>query len=502
MGAARRSGAAWIVVVVVALQLAACGGGGGGDGGGGGSGGDSEDLRVEQTTTFLSREADAPPNADPRTSHRVQVTLSGLTNPGVLLSDKAIEVRRDGKLDVEGHVFFGGDGTVKRNLTLIIDVSGSLTAADLQDVKKSAQDFVTKILPVTGRLRIYTFASQSEIDLVDEYVATEGTTGPDWVPSPLADIQAIQRGSDSTALFEAVRRAIDEQPAGPRDVLAVFSDGRENSSPKGAREAVRSLIKAESITVYSVGFGSVDADDLRQLAAYGKFVGVRPSLVGLFDDVAREVLSTYTVVYDTPVSFGLLTLDVRIEAERRNYRFETSLLAGIDLARAAIVRYPTVPGSSVALSDLRTTPPTISTYQVAPLDQAFRGADGLLAFAVDACVGTTCARHYQAVVDTGAQSETGAVYVPSPLTEDTTTWKDPVSGETFTFQGFEDLVVLRGTPEQRRYRCAVVSFSGGRHWLAPEIGLVRTADDEGNTVVEVTDLPCVSTDFSKGCSTN
>ena len=30
-----------------------------------------------------------------------------------------------------------------------------------------------------------------------------------------------------------------------------------------------------------------------------------------------------------------------------------------------------------------------------------------------------------------AQSETGAVYVPSPLTEDTTTWKDPVSGKTF-----------------------------------------------------------------------
>ncbi|MEO6028207.1 MAG: vWA domain-containing protein, partial [Candidatus Binatia bacterium] len=476
MGAARWSRADWIVIVMMSLQLVACGGGGGGGGGGSSSGGDAGDITVGQTATFLSREPNALPNADPRTSHRVEVTLSGLTNPLDQLPETAIEVRLDGKLDVEGHVAFGGDGTVKRNLTLIIDVSGSLTAADLQEVKRSAEDFVTKILPVTGRLRIYTFASQSEINLVDQYVSTQGTTGPTWVPSPVADIQAIQRGSDSTALFEAVRRAIVEQPVGPRDVLAVFSDGRENSSPKGAREVALSLIEDEEIRVHSVGFGSVDADDLRRLSAYGKFFGVRPSLVGLFDDVAREVLSTYTVVYDTPAAFGMLTLDVRIEAEKRRYRFETSLLAGIDLARAAIVRYPTVPGSSVELRDLRTTPPTTTTYEVASLEHAVRRTkDGLLAFAVDECTGTLCKRHYQGIFGSGAQSESEDVYVPAVLDEGAT-WTDAVAHEKLTFVGFEDLVVLRGTAEQRRYRCAVVDFPGGRHWLAPEVGLVRTDD--------------------------
>jgi hypothetical protein len=501
-------GAARIVAVfVLALQLTACGGGGGGGGGGDDGGSEAGDLQVREAVTFLSRDAGAPANADPRTSHRMRFRLRGLSNPEARLTDENIEVRRDGRLDVEARIALADDGSEKQDVTLVLDVSGSLTPDDLEDVKASAQDFVTKVLRVADHLRIFEFASPSETRLVGEYDATGNpASGFAWTPSPNAAIQAIDGGSDSTALFHAVRTAILAD-AERDDILVVFSDGRENSSPAGAREDVIDLLEDESskIEVFTVGFGAVDADDLRLLAGdSGRFFGVRPSLVGLFDEVGRDVLSVYTLVYDTPSAFGSRVLDVSIEAEDRRFHFQTSFLAGADLARAAIGRFPTLPGSRVVLRDLRTDPPTTLSLQVGAVEDAGRRADGLLAFAVEPaadCTSADCARRFQGVVGAGAESELGAVYVPATLTEGVTTWTDPLSDETFTFLGFEDEVFFRGSDEQRRYTCAVVAFPNGRHCFVPEIGLARTENADGDVVVELAEPPCLASGFSGGCAT-
>ena len=57
-------------------------------------------LLVLHSTTFLSREAGAPSNADPRTSHRVEFRISGLENPEQRLTDADLEVRLNGEVDV------------------------------------------------------------------------------------------------------------------------------------------------------------------------------------------------------------------------------------------------------------------------------------------------------------------------------------------------------------------------------------------------------------------
>ena len=485
-----------LILLLAAAQLAACGGGGGG-------GGSDADLQVLSVATFLSREASASPSADPRTGHRVRFIVRGLRDPERRLSSADVEVRRDGRVDAEARVTLADDATVKSDLTMILDISGSLTASDLDHVKASAIDFVAELLPVTETLRIYEFASPSETRLVGQYEATGNVgSGFAWTPSPNADIAAINGGSNSTALFHAVNTAILADPERD-DIIVLFSDGRENSSPPNARERTLQLIRDEKIVVFSVGFGRVDADDMRALSSpFGRFLGVRPSLVGLFDEVGREVRSIYTLVYDTPSSFGLQELDVRIDAEERRFNFETSLLAGIDLARAAIGRFPTVPGSSVTLHDLRTEPPTLLAYSVAPLEEAIRRSDGSLAFRIEPtseCSSPACALHFQAIVGEGAESETGGIYVPALLEEDTTTWNDAVTGEELTFLGFENPRLLNGTDDRRRYMCASVSFPGGTHCFAPEIGLVRTTDTEGNILVELAMLPCLAGSFSGGC---
>ncbi len=504
--AERAGGRSWclprLALVLIAVQVVACGGGGGGGGGGDGGPSADADLQVLDVATFLSREAGASPDADPRTAHQVQFIVRGSSNPESRLTDADVEVSRDGRVDVEAHVTLADEATEKSDVTLILDVSGSLTPTDLANVKASAKDLVAELLAITDTLRIYEFASRSETRLLGRYEASgDADSGLTWVPSPTPDIDTIDGGSNSTALFHAVRTAILEDPERD-DVIVLFSDGQENSSPEGAREEALELIEDEKTVVFSVGFGSVDPDEMRALSAFGKFLGVRPSLVGLFDEVAREVRSVYTLVYDTPSSFGLQTLEVSIDTGDRRLRFETSLLAGIDLARAAIGRFPTLPGSAVVLSDLRTEPPTVLAYTVAPLERAVRRADGLLAFAIEAtpaCTSPACGNRFQGVFGAGAEDENGRTYVPAAL-EEGAEWTDAVSGEALTFLGFADLGVSFDDGSRRQYRCAEVAFSGGTHFFAPGVGLVRTTDGEGNVVVELAAPPCLADSFSGGCT--
>jgi hypothetical protein len=495
---ARRSLVRPLAVSIAALTLStfsACGDGGGGGGGGGGS-----NLEVLDEATLLLNDG----SPDPRTGQKVQFVLRDLSNPGVPLTEEDIEVLLDGEVDTESRVRVNPPDVEKSDIALVLDVSSSLTPADLEKVKSSAEKFVDEMLSLASTLRIYYFSSPSGTQLLGQYEATDDGLGSlAWVPDPSPDIAGIPGGDDSTALFHAVEKAIVEDEE-KNDILVVFSDGKENSSPQGAREDALALIEDERIVVYSVGFGRVDRSDLEALSApYGEFMGVRPSLDGLFDEVGRQIQSVYAVVYDTPASFGTHDLEMRIRADGKRLRHKAEIVAGVDLAAAAYGRYPTMPGSVVELSDLTQSPPATLTYTVLPIDQAKAGVDGLFAFAVEpthACPGLDCVLAYQGPYGEGARSDTGAVYLPASL-DPGTTWADPISGEELTFAGFETLELLRGSGDSLRYRCAKVTFAGGTHWFAPAVGLVRTDNAAGDTVLELASPPCLSSSFTGGCVT-
>jgi hypothetical protein len=482
-------------VLIAATSLSAVAGCGDGGGGGG-----SSNLEVLDEATLLLNDG----SPDPRTGQKVQFVLRDLSDPGVPLTEEDIEVFLDGELDTESRVRVNPPDVEKSDIALVLDVSSSLTPADLEKVKSSAQKFVDEMLSLSSTLRIYYFSSPSQTQLLGQYEATDdGLGGLAWIPDPTSDIAGIPGGADSTALFFAVQKAIVEDEE-KNDILVVFSDGKENSSPQGAREDALALIEDERIVVYSVGFGRVDRSDLEALSApYGEFMGVRPSLDGLFDEVGQQIQSVYTVVYDTPASFGTHDLEMRIRADGKRLRHKAQILAGVDLAVAAIGRYPSMPGSVVELSDLTQAPPVTLTYTVLPIDQAKAGVDGLFSFAVEpthACPGVDCVLAYQGPYGEGARSDTGDVYLPAALVTGTT-WPDPISGEELTFAGFETLELLRGTGDSRRYRCAKVTFAGGTHWLAPEVGLVRSTNSDGDTVLELASPPCLSSSFDGGCVT-
>ncbi len=455
-------------------------------------------MDVLDEATFLLSDG----GADPRTGQKVRFILRGLSDPGAPLTEDDIEVLRDGVVDTESRVRVNPAEVDKSEITLVLDVSSSLTPDDLQKVKESAQKFANEMVTLVSTLRIYYFSSPSQTQLLGEYQAIDdGVGGFAWSPDPTSDIDTIPGGDDSTALFLAVRNAIVEDPE-TNDILVVFSDGKENSSPQGAREEALGLIEDEHVVVFSVGFGRVDRGDLQALSdPYGEFLGVRPSLDGLFDEVGERIQSVYTIIYDTPLSFGTHELEIRIEVEGTRLRHVAQIEAGVDLAKAAFGRYPSLPGSVVELNDFTQTPPTVRVYTVLAVDQARTGVDGLFAFAVEPtsdCPGVDCVLAYQGPYGQGARSETGGIYLPAELVEGAT-WEDPTSGEELTFAGFETIELLRGTGDRRSDRCAKVTFAGGTHWFAPEIGLVRTRNLAGDVVVELGTAPCLSSSFDGDC---
>jgi hypothetical protein len=45
-----------------------------------------------------------------------------------------------------------------------------------------------------------------------------------------------------------------------------------------------------------------------------------------------------------------------------------------------------------------------------------------------------------------------------------------------------------------------VTFDGGTHWFAPEIGLIRTKNTAGVLTLEIAAPPCLSDSFDGGCT--
>ena len=478
-----------------------------GCGGGGGGGGAAETFEVEDELTFLLNDG----GPEPRTGHRLRFRLQDTDPPGVLLRSDDIEVRRNGAVDTEARVRINPRTIDKDPVTLILDVSSSLTPTDFSELKASAKEFAESIVNSAQSLSIIYFSSPSQTQFVREYMPMpDGLGGFVWNSDPGIDIEAIQSGANSTALYFAVKTAIDrfsdDQDRGKR-IFVVFSDGKENSSPPSVREETVDLIADQELIVWTVGFGDVDESELRELTIpEGRYFGVHASLGELFSEIAAAIRGQYTIIYDSPVVFGSQRLDIRFDTGRRIHRHLTSFDGGVDLARSTYGRYPTMPGSRVVLTDFSGEEPEERIYTVQALDQGIAGSSEGVAdvflFAIDpthACPGIECIRKYQGPYGEGSVSQSGQVYFPAVLdTEES--WTDAETGEEFRFTGLDNIVFFRGTPDQRRITCARVESNGTLRWFAREIGLVRTESSDGTLLLDLAEPPCLSSTFDGSCS--
>jgi hypothetical protein len=496
------------------LAVAACGGGGG-DG--------SADLVIQEEVTYLVSDD----SGDVRTGFRLRFQLSNLDNPDEPLMDEAFEIRRDGVVDTEGLLEINPDAVEKSDITLLLDVSSSLSPSDLADLKTSAQEFVAELVEITDTLYIYSFSSVSRTTKLGEYSSVDDGDGDFvWSGDPAADLDTLSTGDNATALFYAVDQAVRDHLE-VTNILVVFSDGKENASPENARAEVLEKLRSvgdDGMIVFTVGFGSVDSSELRALVVgpLGGFIGVKSSLTGLFSEVAREIKSFYTIVYSTPVTFGTQQFDMRIDTGSGNVRYVTEFNAGVDLAAQSYGRYPSLPGSVVVLDDMTGESPVPLTYRVLDAAVGKVGKDDVFLFQVEpehTCTNGDCAAVYQGVFGLGAvtdgpegpgepPAEPQPIFYFDGSAADGEEWigyLPDADDETVDMigmmmrDGTEKLTLLSGTPGKRKIVCARVTSEFGTYWFAPGIGLVRMRNADGDLVLELGEVPCLPPTFGADC---
>jgi len=202
---------------------------------------------------------------------------------------------------------------------LVLDMSGSVAGAELEQLKAAASAFVSGLTP-QDKVALVTFSQQASI-------AQALTADFDAFGRALAAVQA----GGNTAIYDATRLAITmRKPGNTRGVAVVFTDGMDNASTASAK-AVVDAAEHSDLVVYGVavspaGRGGFGIPDLRSqfqvgfLRSLADTTGGRvfnaatgPRLKQVFalilDDIRARYLLTY---YPDKVAAGWHKLQVKL----------------------------------------------------------------------------------------------------------------------------------------------------------------------------------------------
>lgn len=186
------------------------------------------------------------------------------------------------------------DNVASLNISMVADVSGSMSGTPLSDAKNVMTDFLNNVQPQVGdKVSLITFANQ-----VDIQTAFTGDTS--------AAYQAIygMSANGGTALYDALYVAVNQTAAqdGAKCVIG-FTDGADNNS-RCTPQIVAELAKRYSIPIYLIGVGSgYNTSDLEYIASntggFYRSVGQISSMAEIYQAIFREQKEMYLVEYET-----------------------------------------------------------------------------------------------------------------------------------------------------------------------------------------------------------
>lgn len=127
-----------------------------------------------------------------------------------------------------------------------------------------------------------------------------------------------------TKAYDGIMRSLKELDTVPLErpkVLVVFADGDENSSRTKVSDLFEEAVK-NNISIYCVGFGYAQDEELSNLAVYtgGKYYRAysRSDLLAIMLDIHRSLRNFYLVTYTPPRYDGLHTVDVVVDVPGRD----------------------------------------------------------------------------------------------------------------------------------------------------------------------------------------
>ncbi|MBM6828647.1 VWA domain-containing protein [Anaerotignum lactatifermentans] len=182
------------------------------------------------------------------------------------------------------------------DIVLLLDTSGSMSGAPLEHLKTAVGQFVDILYTSTNgengqlgggsRVSIVSFArtAREETPLTSSVVQLKNAV----------NALTSEGGTNHKAAFEKGQSQLDGSTASQRLIL-MFTDGR--STTGGSSIPVTDSIKADGITIYSMGFSGSSGLDMASLEAWASapaaaFVSVAPdaaALEALFSDLAANI---------------------------------------------------------------------------------------------------------------------------------------------------------------------------------------------------------------------
>jgi len=181
------------------------------------------------------------------------------------------------------------------SIALIMDASGSMrgegTSAPMQKAIEAAVSFVGQLSP-SDRVAVIKFSDQPEEILS----LTEDKT------RVVQAIQSIQPEGQYTSLYDAVIKGLAslESQSGRR-IIVLITDGKDTGRGVFKSDDAMRELSANSIPIYPMGFGKVNATELKKMAELtGGSAKILPSELELsrsFDEVLSSLREQYRVRY-------------------------------------------------------------------------------------------------------------------------------------------------------------------------------------------------------------
>jgi tight adherence protein B len=240
-----------------------------------------------------------------------EVTLA-ITLPAELIGngsqDPAFSVLENGSEAEVVSVEAEATGQRPQDVVLLIDTSGSMQGAPIQDAKSAARSFLQG-MSSSDRVALVSFAVKPVV--VSDFTSDRGAL--------IAAIDALDAAGE-TAVHDALVAASKLVSNTDRQVTFVLlSDGGDTVSINSFDNAV-DAVKATGVPVFAVALesGEWDPQALQLLASAsgGRYLGVADSaeLTSLYQGIARELQNRYLVTYR---SAGPNTKDLDVEVSAR-----------------------------------------------------------------------------------------------------------------------------------------------------------------------------------------
>lgn len=178
----------------------------------------------------------------------------------------------------------------KAAVVLVMDYSGSMSNNDVRNAEIAAREFIIGMTDEDVG-KIIKFSSNFYVHPEDRFVGKAELLR-------LLETGKNGRGG-ATRLYGSMQRGLTDLVAQTnrslfRRALIAFTDGNNNQSPdSSAVDPMIATARAEDITIYTIGLGNVDKDELERLAVEtgGRFVFTAKSeeMRAIYESIAEEL---------------------------------------------------------------------------------------------------------------------------------------------------------------------------------------------------------------------